>query len=403
MKTVLAIDIDKWACLTFAANFQDARVICGDVAEHYETICVAKPDVIIAGVPCQPFSTAGKGLGDKDGRNSWGTLIEAIRRSRPRAFLAENVPGMLNQRHLAYTQSVHQELESLGYRLDVKLLDAVNYGVPQFRKRLWFWGIRKDLNIVHVWPLLTHQWPAEVPGMFGASGLPTAITVGQALGIEGGGIHKSRSKAILRRDHPVGEPCCTVEARAALGGGSVLQYRHSPAMLAKHPPASPAPAVQAKWFKGGAEGLVEVDPRLPRNEPDSLGVTQRSGGNGHGEPGCYTELAEPSPTVSGGGTETGGAEPIRHGPLRVRRLTPDECARLQSCPDDMAWPKGITKTARYRIIGNGWACGMAAALSRALATADPESQTVVDLFCGGGLGALGWHRRYWTHQPRSPR
>ena len=62
----------------------------------------------------------------------------------------------------------------------------------------------------------------------------------------------------------------------------------------------------------------------------------------------------------------------------------------------MAWPAGISKTAMYRVIGNGWACGIAAALSRALATADPESKTTVDLFCGGGLGALGWNGRYWT-------
>lgn len=74
--------------------------------------------------------------------------------------------------------------------------------------------------------------------------------------------------------------------------------------------------------------------------------------------------------------------------------------RLQSCPDDFRWPEGISRTAMYRVIGNGWACGHAAAFSRALALADPDSRTVMDLFSGGGLGAVGWHQRYWVYQQR---
>ena len=82
----------------------------------------------------------------------------------------------------------------------------------------------------------------------------------------------------------------------------------------------------------------------------------------------------------------------------VRRLTPAECARLQSCPDDMAWPEGCTKTTKYRIIGNGWACKLAHELAAAFRKVDPESKTVIDLFCGGGLASLGWHGRYWQYE-----
>jgi site-specific DNA-cytosine methylase len=105
---------------------------------------------------------------------------------------------------------------------------------------------------------------------------------------------------------------------------------------------------------------------------------------------------EPSPAITaafalgggGGGWKSKGY---------VRRLTPLECLRLQSGPDDFAWPNKITKTAMYRVVGNGWASGMAAQMSAALAAADPGSRAVVDLFCGGGLGACGWHGRYWAY------
>ncbi len=61
----------------------------------------------------------------------------------------------------------------------------------------------------------------------------------------------------------------------------------------------------------------------------------------------------------------------------------------------MAWPDGISKTAQYKVIGNGWAAGCAAALSRSFAQSDPDAHTVVSLFCGGGLGDLGWHGHCW--------
>ncbi len=75
-----------------------------------------------------------------------------------------------------------------------------------------------------------------------------------------------------------------------------------------------------------------------------------------------------------------------------------ECARLQSVPDDFRWPEGISKTAMYRIVGNGQACQHVAHLARAMLAADPESKTMIDLYCGGGLGAMGWHQRYCSYE-----
>lgn len=178
-----------------------------------------------------------------------------------------------------------------------------------------------------------------------------------------------------RDERPItAEPCTTIAAHMSgchVGAQNprIHEYRWSDAMLAKHPPASPAsPAstVQAKWFKGGAEGLVEV-------------------------------LENPAQTIASGNREPWPNEEYRR--KFIRRLTPLECLRLQSGPDDFRWPAGITKTAMYRIIGNSIPSGLAHALSEAVKAVDPEARTLVDLFCGGGIGAVGWHGRVWRYEP----
>jgi site-specific DNA-cytosine methylase len=433
-QTLLAIDFDPWAAKTYAANFPGVEVRTASVADEIDNMPDA--DVILGGPPCQPFSTAGEGKGKDDARDCIPDFLAAVRKVRPRMFLMENVPGLLNERHARYLGGIVREMEGMGYAVDARELDAVNYGVPQFRKRVWYWGIRTDVHaegVRHRWPKPTHAWPPPDECMFGGN-LPAAVTVGQALGLDGE-LHRKRGKGMTdraggRRDHPTTEPCPAITAAFSLGGGGglfiipprqngcphqlqydhglavvdepsptlkaggntdatgkqgggcppAIEYRWSDAMLEKHPPASPAPTVQAKWFKGGAEGLLSVDGRTWESR--------------HPIPGAD----EPMPTVRARGPRDGGRcteQVIRDGP-KVRRLTPLECLRLQSGPDDFRWPEGITKTAMYRVVGNGWACGIAAHLGRALGDADPKSRTVIDLFCGGGLGACGWHGRYWT-------
>jgi site-specific DNA-cytosine methylase len=84
--------------------------------------------------------------------------------------------------------------------------------------------------------------------------------------------------------------------------------------------------------------------------------------------------------------------------LWVRRLHVLECARLQSLPDSFVFPDGLPITHAYKVIGNGWAAAHAAKFAEAMAKADPDCRTTIDLFCGGGLGACGWHGRYWSYE-----
>lgn len=389
-ETILAIDHDRWAAACYRANFPGVRVECGNVADYLDSLPAA--DVVLGGPPCQPFSQAGERKGDKDARDGVPDFLAAVKRTRPRMFLMENVEGFMTIEGGRYCRRVFADMGELGYVPDVMVLDAVHFGVPQFRSRCWWWGIRSDLyaaGVRHKWPRPTHQWPwPEAGGLFGDGyALLPAVTVGQALGI-------TRASLEPHGYYPGGELDCAAPAPTMRGGrltgcSDILihEYRWSDAMLEKHPPASPdepCPTVQAKWFKGGAEGLLRVYGGGRNHPADADGNYRRDKRD-------ITD--EPSTTVvdyNGATTPT-----LRSGTRMVRRLTPAECMRLQSAPDDYRWPKGITKTAMYRVAGNGWASGMAAHMSRALADADPESRTCIDLFSGGGLGACGWHGRYW--------
>jgi len=130
--------------------------------------CVLTPDtefpmvpVIIGGPPCQPFSVGGLQKGLDDSRDGFPIFISAVRRLRPEIFLFENVRGMLYQNRW-YLDEIMSALRDLGYLVEVKLLNAVNFGVPQNRERLVVVGHRGQF----VWP--TPE--------------PRKVTAGEALG-----------------------------------------------------------------------------------------------------------------------------------------------------------------------------------------------------------------------------
>lgn len=404
--TTLAIDFDAAACATYSANFPQTRVVCDSVANVAFTR--GQADVILGGVPCQPHSQAGKRLASKDARDCGPDFVAAIRTVQPRHFLMENVPGLLSSEGGAYWHRLYASMEDAGYVVKYRVQDAVSFGVPQFRNRLWVWGIRRDLyaaGMRHRFPKPTHAWPWPTGCMFGAELLP-AVTVGWALNIPhmqvdgvwfGGdgktpfekiGIPRSINKRAGNQWHPVSEPSIVIDGE---GGHSL--------------------ATEYRWSEGGAEGLLRVhEPKHPchlANKPD---VTIRSGGMGHLQPSgpdqVFVEtlaipktLALPAATISAG-SHSGGPEPINNR-IRagyVRRLTALECALLQSVPDSFRWPEKISKTAQYRVIGNGVACGHGHAFSKAFSSVDPEAITVISLFCGGGLLDCGWHGRFWTFE-----
>ncbi len=108
---------------------------------------VPECDGIIGGPPCQSWSEAGALRGIKDKRGQlFFDFIRILKAKQPKFFLAENVSGMLLARHREALKNIKQMFEDAGYELSFKLLNASDYNVPQDRKRVFFIGIRKDLD-----------------------------------------------------------------------------------------------------------------------------------------------------------------------------------------------------------------------------------------------------------------
>ena len=151
-ETIWANEYDKDIWETFEKNFPNTvldRRSIRDVPSNEIPDC----DGIIGGPPCQSWSEAGtlKGIKDKRGQLFF-EFIRILRDKKPKFFLAENVSGMLAKRHSEALKNIKILFSKSGYDLSFSLLNAVNYGIPQDRKRIFFIGIRKDLNFSFEFP-----------------------------------------------------------------------------------------------------------------------------------------------------------------------------------------------------------------------------------------------------------
>lgn len=124
-------EIEADACATYRKNLKGN---CTQVVLTTETELPAA-SIVIGGPPCQPFSVGGKQQGLKDSRDGFPIFISAVERLRPEIWLFENVRGLL-YRNKWYLDEVTQALQALGYVIEIQLLNAVNFGVPQNRERL---------------------------------------------------------------------------------------------------------------------------------------------------------------------------------------------------------------------------------------------------------------------------
>ncbi|MER7604755.1 DNA (cytosine-5-)-methyltransferase [Nocardioides sp. NPDC127503] len=150
----LAVELDENAARTLEAN-RDWEVAVGDVADPsvWDPMEYAEGlDLLAGGVPCPPFSIAGKQLGASDERDLFAWAVELVGRMQPRAVLLENVRGLSMPRFAAYRQHVKDRLAELGYWSDWKLLEARDFGVPQLRPRFILVGLREDDARYFDWP-----------------------------------------------------------------------------------------------------------------------------------------------------------------------------------------------------------------------------------------------------------
>lgn len=149
---VWANEYDKDIWETYEKNFPHTYLNKKSIRD-VELDEVPECDGIIGGPPCQSWSEAGALRGIKDKRGQlFFEFIRLLRDKKPKFFLAENVSGMLAQRHSNALEYIQELFQESGYALSFQLLNASNYGVPQDRKRVFFIGYRNDLNINFEFP-----------------------------------------------------------------------------------------------------------------------------------------------------------------------------------------------------------------------------------------------------------
>jgi len=223
------VELDRHACATLRSNRPYWNTIQADVTQWHATEFRGEIALVAGGVPCPPFSKAGKQLGPRDGRDLFPDAIRLVRECQPKAVMLENVRGLLDPVFDEYRANIDTQLRGEGYETFWKLLHASDYGVPQLRPRTILVALRSEVAPHFRWPL-----PHRVP----------PPTVGQSLaelmssrGWEGSDAWAARADRIA----------------PTLVGGSV-----------KHggPDLGPTRA-RAEWLKLGVNGKLLADDAPP--------------------------------------------------------------------------------------------------------------------------------------------
>lgn len=190
------VEFNKHACASLAENFDPTRIFFGDIKD-FNLDTLENVDIVAGGPPCQPFSLGGKHGADQDSRDMFPYAIRAIEKLAPKAFIFENVKGLLRQTFSEYFEYIilrlsypdfalgnkmswrnHlHELRNLSklsyirkkYHVDFKLINAADYGVPQARERVFIIGTRTDILLPWSFPIETHSedrllWDMYVTG-----------------------------------------------------------------------------------------------------------------------------------------------------------------------------------------------------------------------------------------------
>ncbi len=149
----VANEFDKTIWETFEANHPKTKLIRGDIRNIKEDDFPDEIDGIIGGPPCQSWSEAGalRGINDERGKLFFD-YIRILKDKHPKFFLAENVSGMLSNRHSEAVKNILAMFEECGYDVSLTLVNAKDYGVAQERKRVFYIGFRKDLRINFSFP-----------------------------------------------------------------------------------------------------------------------------------------------------------------------------------------------------------------------------------------------------------
>lgn len=179
------VEFNKDACKTLKQNFGNNVVVYEGDVRSFNFNSVGEIDIVAGGPPCQPFSLGGKHKAHDDGRDMFPYAIKAIESLIPKAFILENVKGLLRESFSDYFEYIIKRLSfpsvvmkksedwrshwvrlkkintsnytNIRYDVKFQLVNAANYGVPQIRERVFIVGVRSDLRIDWSFPLATHN------------------------------------------------------------------------------------------------------------------------------------------------------------------------------------------------------------------------------------------------------
>lgn len=175
---VWANDFFKEAVESYKKNV-NKNIVYGDITKINSSEIPGNADLVIGGFPCQGFSVANTRRSMEDKRNFlYKEMLRIIKDKNPKFFVAENVKGLLSMENGKVFRMIKKDFESLGYKVDAKLLNAAEYGVPQARERLVIIGNR--LGVENPFPTPTH-W-VDSKQYKSKKGLKNPVTVEETIG-----------------------------------------------------------------------------------------------------------------------------------------------------------------------------------------------------------------------------
>lgn len=330
--SILASDIDENCEKTFATNFPETPFICGDISTLSKDDCDKilnnkTIDVIIGGPPCQGFSLANKKRNkvSEDPRNKlFYEFVKIINWYNPKAFVMENVKGLLSMDSGRVIKQIQEEFENsgrFGYEVRYQVLKASDFGVPQIRERVILIGIRKDLDVVPEFPEKKNQEEISVEAAI--SDLPQ-INAG-----EGEVVMEYETKPLNEYQQFMRQNSKKVFNHIAM--------KHTQRLIERFKAIQPGKNLLDVWETHGA---------VQRGNPSQKSSIKFSQNNLRLVP------DKPAPTIAASFQSN-----FIH-PYLDRNFTAREGARLQSFPDDfifegmrtkMSWEKGLSQ---YQQIGN---------------------------------------------------